>query len=361
MKGLQFNLVGNDVWGYVFHSFNTLSFTATNQQYNVILRAAEDATITHVGFNFNARNGAPGDFIFRIGGVGADGHPSATIYASATIASSAITYGGASGSLYWGALSSSYNVTRGQILSCTVIASTGTWDASNNVTLNYQLNTSTEANGNRSTFPYASRGSARQNGVIGGMRSSTTAYGYPITGLGVDTYNFTSTRYGTRFTVPTGMGASVRLAGIRFRANNNSASDYDIKVGSISGSTVTEIYALNVDTDMQNSSAEGYTHDHVFPTAQTLTAGAEYVIGIMAGFDNVQYANIKLTSAIDRTAFAHSIYGTVKSGSWTSAGAWTDDDTRLYMIVPFIDLITASSGGGGGMIVHPGMSGGMRG
>jgi hypothetical protein len=360
MKGLGFNLVGNDVWGYIFQGWNTLTFNATNQQYNVILRATEDATITHVGFNFNTRTGAPGDFAFRIGAVDASGNPSATIHATATIASSAVTYGGASGSIYWGALSSSYNVTRGQILSCTVIATTGTWDASNTVTLNYQLSSNQEAHGNRSTFPYASRGSARQNGVTGGMRSSTTAYGYPIQSLATDTYSFTSTRYGTRFTVPSGMGASVRLAGIRFRANNNSASDYDIKVGSISGSTVTELMSLNVDTDQQNSSAEGYTHEHVFTTAQTLTAGSEYVIGIMAGNNNVQFGNIRLTAAIDRTAFAHSMYGTVKSGSWTAAGAWTDDDTRLYMITPFVDLITASSGGGG-LQVHPGMSGGMRG
>lgn len=360
MKGLQFNLVGNDVWGYVFHSFNTLTFNATNQQYNVILRASEDATITHVGFNFNTRTGAPGDFIFRLSTVGIDGHPSGTHLGSGTVASSAVTYGGASGSLYWGALSASVNVTRGQIIACTVISSTGTWDASNNVTLNYQLNSNQEANGNRSTFPYASRGSARQNGVIGGMRSSTTAYGYPIKGLGVDTYSFTSTRYGTRFTVPTNMGSSVQLAGIRFRSNNNSASDYDIKIGSISGSTVTEIFGLNIDTDMQNSAAEGYVHDHVLTTAQTLTAGSEYVIGIMAGNNNVQYGNIRLTAAIDRTAFTHSMYGTVISGSWTSAGAWTDDNTRLYLIVPYFDVINAVSGGGG-MIVHPGTGGGMRG
>jgi hypothetical protein len=359
MKGLQFNLTGNDVWGYVFHGFNTLSFTATNQQYSVILRAAEDATITHVGFNFNTRTGSPGDFSFRLNSVDASGNPSTTL-GSATIASSSVTYGGASGSLYWGALSSSVSVTRGQILACTVIATTGTWDGSNNVTLNYQLNNSGEAHGNRSTFPYATRGSARQTGVIGGMRSSTTAYGYPIQSLGVDTYSFTSTRYGTRFTIPSNMGSSVRLAGFRFRASANTGSNYDVKIGSISGSTVTEIYSLNIDTDQQTNTAEGYTHDHVFPTPQTLTAGSEYVIGIMAGFDNVQYGNIKLTSAIDRTAFAHPLYGTVKSGSWTSAGAWTDDDTRLYMINPYFDLVNAAAGGGG-MLVHPGMSGGIRG
>lgn len=360
MKGLQFNLVGNDLWGYVFHGFNTLSFTATNQQYNVILRASENATITHVGFNFNTRTGTPGDFSFRLNSVDASGNPSTTL-ASATIASSSITYGGATGSMYWGALSASVNVTRGQIVACTVISTTGTWDASNNVTINYQLNNSQEAHGNRSAFPYGSRGSSRQNGVLGGMRSSTTAYGYPIQNIGVDNYSFTSTRYGTRFTVPTNMGSSVQLAGIRVRLAANTASDYDIKIGSISGSTVTEIFTQNVDTDLQNNAAEGYIHDHVLTTAQTLTAGSEYVIGILAGNLNVQYANIKLTAAIDRTAFTHSIYGTVKSGSWTSAGAWTDDDTRLYMIVPYFDVITAASSGGGGLLTHPGMTGGNRG
>jgi len=359
MKGLQFNLVGNDVWGYVFHGFNTISFTATNQQYNIILRAAEDATITHVGFNFNTRTGSPGSFIFRLASVDASGNPSTTL-GTATIASSSVTYGGASGSLYWGALGTSVNVTRGQILACTVIASTGTWDGANNVTLNYQLNNSGEANGNRSTFPYATRGSARQVGLIGGMRSSTTAYGYPVQYVGIDTYSFTSTRYGTRFTVPSNMGASVQLAGVRFRAAINTASSYDIKVGTISGTTVTETYTQSIDTDLQANTAEGYVHDHVFTTAQTLTAGTEYVIGILAGGDNVQFASAKFTATIDRSALTHSIYGTVISGSWTSGGTWTDDNTRLYMIVPFVDLINAAAGGGG-MLVHPGMSGGIRG
>lgn len=346
MKGLQFALIGNDIWGNPFHGLNTLSFTATNQQYSVIIRASEDATITHVGFNFNTRTGTPGDFSFRLNAVDVSGNPS-TILGSATIASSAITYGGAGGSFYWGALSASVNVTRGQTLACTCFATTGTWDASNNVTMNYQLNNSGEAHGNRSQFPYATRGSARQDGVIGGMRSSTTAYGYPIAGLGADTYSFTATRYGTRFTVPSNMGASVRLAGIRFRAQINTGSGYDIKVGSITGTTVTETYTESIDTDIQNNGGTGTTHDYVFITPQTLTAGTEYVIGLNPGGNNLQLVSAKFpsaTGAIDRTAFTHPIYGTVKSGSWDS-GVWTDDDTRLYIMVPFFDLITAGTGG----------------
>jgi hypothetical protein len=347
MKGLQFSLIGNDIWGNPFHGLNTLSFTATNQQYSVVIRATEDATITHVGFNFNTRTGAPGDFSFRLNAVDASGNPS-TILGSATIASSAITYGGAGGSFYWGALSASVNVTRGQTLACTCFATTGTWDASNNVTLNYQLNNSGEAHGNRSQFPYATRGSARQDGVIGGMRSSTTAYGYPIAGLSVDTYSFTATRYGTRFTIPSSMGASVRLAGVRFRAQINTGSSYDIKVGSITGTTVTETYTETIDTDVQNNGGTGTSHDYVFTTPQTLTAGTEYVIGILAGGNNVQFASAKFpagTGTIDRTAFTHPIYGTVASGSWTSGGVWTGDDTRLYIMVPFFDLINTATGG----------------
>jgi hypothetical protein len=361
MKGLQFALIGNDVWGNPFQGFNTLSFTATNQQYSVIIRASEDATITHVGFNFNTRTGTPGDFSFRLNAVDASGNPS-TILGSATIASSAITYGGAGGSFYWGALSASVNVTRGQTLACTCFATTGTWDASNNVTINYQLNNSNEAHGNRSQFPYATRGSARQDGVIGGMRSSTTAYGYPINSLGADTYAFTTTRYGTRFTVPSNMGASVRLAGIRFRAQINTGSGYDIKVGSIVGTTVTETYSESIDTDIQNNSGTGNTHDYVFITPQTLTAGTEYVIGLNPGGNNVQFVSAKFplaTGAIDRTAFTHPIYGTVKSGSWAS-GVWTDDDTRLYIIVPFFDLITASTGGGAATEPRVGLNAGLN-
>lgn len=359
MKGIALNLVGNDVWGNPFQSYNTITFNALNQQYSVVIRATEDATITHVGFNFNTRTGSPGDFTFRLSAIDASGHPGAPIHASGVVASSAITYGGATGSFYWAALSSSYNVTRGEIIACTVIATAGTWDASNLVTLNYQLNTNTEAHGNRGHFPYATRGSARIDGIVGGMRSSTTAYGYPIQHVTSDTYSFSTTRYGTRFTVPSNMGASIRLAGVRFRAQVNTGLSYDIKVGTISGTTVTEIFTLNVDADAQNNNGTGQLHDHVFTTAQTLTAGQEYVIGILPSGNNFQFTNIKLTSVIDRTAFTHSLYGTVKSGSWTSGGVWTDDDTRLYLIYPYVDLITA--GGGSAVYNHVGMTGGIRG
>lgn len=358
MRGIPFNIASNDVWGYVFHGFNQLTFNATNQQYNLILKAYEDATITHVGFNFHSMTGSPGDLSFRLTDVGTTGNPGSTTHASATIASSVPTYA-SGGSLYWGALSASYNVTRGQIVCCTLITTTGTWNSTNFIQLNYQLNDNKEAHGNRTQFPYASRGSSRQIGFIGGMRSSTTAYGYPISNLGIDTYSFTSTRYGTRFTVPS-MGASVKLAGVRLRALCNGGSSYSIVIGTISGSTVTETYTESIDTDLQASSAEGYTHEHYFVTPPTLTCGQEYVIGILAGADNVQFGSVKLTAVIDRSAFVSPLYGDAKSGSWTSGGTWTTDDTRLYLIHPFIDTITASSSAGG-LIVHPGMTGGIHG
>lgn len=360
MKGIALNLVGNDVWGNAAHSFNAITFNALNQQYSVVLRATEDATITHVGFNFNTRTGTPGDFTFRLGNVDGSGNPGTTIHASVVVASSAITYGGATGHFYWAALSSSYNVTRGEIVACTVIATAGTWDATNLVTLNYQLSSNLEAHGNRGQFPYATRGSSRIDGMVGGMRSSTTAYGYPIKHITGDTYVGTTTRYGTRFTVPSNMGASVRLAGIRFRAQLNTGLSYDIKVGTISGTTVTEIFTLNVDADVLFNAGTGGLHDHVLPTAQTLTAGQEYVIGILASGNNFSFTNIKLTDVIDRTAFTHSLYGTVKSGSWTSGGVWTDDNTRLYLIYPYVDLINAASGGSA-VYNHVGMTGGIRG
>jgi hypothetical protein len=60
-------------------------------------------------------------------------------------------------------------------------------------------------------FHYASRGSSRQDGIIGGMRSTTTAYGYPIANMTNQATLFSSDTYGTRFTVPAFLSINVLL------------------------------------------------------------------------------------------------------------------------------------------------------
>jgi hypothetical protein len=366
MSGIPLEFCGNSTFGYFFSGWNTLSFTAIGSQYNLMMQAPRDQTVTHIGFNLNTRTGTPGTLTFKLTDVDATGNPGTTVYATTTISSDPtvntfLNYAGATGAISWIPLGTTVSVTRGQWLCATIICAAGTWTASTQqITINYQLQNSNEAHGNRGNTPYASRGSARQDGFVGGFRNATQAFGYPISSLSSDTYSFTGTRYGWRFTVPSGMGASVRLCGVRFRAGINTASNVSFIAGPISGSTVTESLSYSYDTDFQSGAPVGYAREIMFPTPLTLTAGSEYVIGLNAGADNVQFGNAKLTAAVDRSAFVETaLFGNARCGSWVS-NTWTDDDTRLYLMTPMIDLVTASSGGSS-IDIPIGMTGGMRG
>ena len=365
MNGLAFHFCGDDVYGPAFGTFNTLTFNGTNQQYNVMMQAPEAATITHVGFNFNTRTLSPGNLTFRIGNVGTDGNPGATIYSTVTIASNdaQITYGGANGAFSWIAIPS-FTVTYGQLVCCTVISSTGTWDASNFITLNYQINQTT-LTGNRSQFPYGSRGSARQDGVLGGMRSSTTAYGYPIKFISNIAPLFSTDVQGTRFTVPANLGGSVRLTGVRLNCLFSNNDTTNIRVASLIGTTTTPLLSYTIDNDQRNGSSNGNTSTLTFPSPINLTAGTQYVIGMNVPQNQVQWFKIDFSNAgawgYDKTAITGNLFGTVSSGSYTTGNVWTDITTELYQIYPIFDVVNAGTGGGGGMVVHPGMAGGMRG
>jgi hypothetical protein len=232
-----------------------------------------------------------------------------------------------------------------------MITATGTWDASNFITINYQLNNSSEANGNRQAFPYASRGSARQDGIIGGMRSTTKAYGYPIKHIVVNNYLFTTDTVGTRFTVPANLGGSVRLSGIRFRATLNNGTTTNVRVASLVGTTITQLLDVPFDTDFKNASSGGYTFTYLFDSPINLTAGTQYVIGLNAPGAQMQLGVIQFSNAAswgeDSTALTGTTFGTVKSGFYTSGGVWADSISELFLIYPIFDLVNAASGSGG--------------
>lgn len=351
MRGLPLNLCGGEVFGHIFSSFNVIVISGTGQQYNLIMQMPEATTITHVGFNLNSRTGNPGTLTFRLTDVDASGNPGTTTLATTTVSSdpavtTSLNYAGATGAISWISLGSTVSVTRGQWICATVIAQAGTWSASTNqITLNYQLGNINEAHGNRTNIPYSSRGSARQDGFLGGVRNATNAYGYPVSIVQSTTYAFTTTRYGWRFTVPTGLGSSVRLSGLLFRALINVGSSASFIVGNISGNTVTETMTYVYDTDRRYNAAP-YSNSITFDSPLSLTPGSEYVIGFLAG-DNFQVGTAFISDVISRSAFVHPMFGDAKCGSWTSGGTWTTDDTRLYLMTPFVDLIT---GGGGSTI-----------
>jgi len=110
-----------------------------------------------------------------------------------------------------------------------------------------------------------------------------------------------------------------------------------------------------VDTDTRTTSY-GIGH-YKFDVAVNLTAGQSYRITATPNATAValqEYAEILGTPQI---AAMSSFYKT----SRTDAGAWTDDSTVITHLFPIISGIDDGASTGGGLLTHPGMSGGMRG
>jgi hypothetical protein len=99
-----------------------------------------------------------------------------------------------------------------------------------------------------------------------------------------------------------------------------------------------------------------------FDAAATLTAGTAYRAVIEpTSATNCNITTATLPSADYRGAWPHglnSVYCTYTTGG----GAWDDTATTL---LPFMDIIIDQlddgAGSGGGLIRHPGMSGGLNG
>lgn len=147
--------------------------------------------------------------------------------------------------------------------------------------------------------------------------------------------------------------APCRTVGFWLYANFPAATDivlYD------SGSTALRTNTLNV------SNLSGATGYHVYPWSggkQTLAAG-------------VHRLSVKPTTTTNITIYKAQVYSAAISDAWlggqnfkqssrTDGGSWTEDGTLRLMGGLIIDQLDDGAGGGGGMMVHPGMTGGVRG
>ena len=97
---------------------------------------------------------------------------------------------------------------------------------------------------------------------------------------------------------------------------------------------------------------------HNFGSEATLTAGQTYRITMRP--DSATNCNIsayfKFPSGVKLSGFT-----SMQRTERTNAGAWTDDSTRIAMLFPVLSAVDDGASTGGGLLTHPGMSGGMRG
>lgn len=196
----------------------------------------------------------------------------------------------------------------------------------------------------------------------------------PLNGAGsVTAFNSTSNpnERALKFVAPMKMhviGMTVAMLNVA------SGADYKLSIWDATdnpGASPTPLaQTATIDGDFAYSAtADGLVHQF-FPEPVTLDAGTTYYAGIKPETANnlsVLYLDAAGTGAAANAIRAFglgSVTAHLATRQWVSTdpGAWTDTTTTLPAISLIIDqLDDGASAGGGGLLTHPGMSGGMRG
>jgi hypothetical protein len=343
--------------------------------------AGTSDTITHVGFRQGTTTGTPAanSYEVMIQGVGADGLNDGTDLGGVSPTLTTFTPLSANANtLQWIALGNALAVNR-DVAICPMVRANANITASNNIQIQHTWTTV-----GRQTLPYVLTNTAAAFAKVANMvpslavKSATAVYGYPIlTVAGVADYGST-TEAGFWFNIPTNFCSTFKVVGVEFMADDppTGTSTHIITLYSnpLSGTVTIQQQSAAWDVD-QTAVVNNTIHllRATFDTSYTLpalNAGEDYVLGFAtttASAGGLYY--LETGAAGDMDAFDGGQKFALTSRTLTSYPP--DTDTASFVAVtatrrPWVSLIlsdlTAPAGsGGGGMIVHPGMTGGFRG
>lgn len=337
-----------------------------------IRQAEEAATITKVGFLFDNRgtNATPGTCRVGIQSVNTSGDPSGTWLGYTDYTANSTNFPNFSGINLSITANGTASVTRGQLYAIVMYAQSGTWDANNNLQFVTLFGGVGQYNTSFPTMKSVVSGAANNNNNPQPhpniyCESSSATYGNPqISPTNITSWNSGSTpdEIGVKFSLESSWTTNFNVLGMQgVLGITNSASTATMKLYDSSNTvlqsksfTATEIYAGTNTANLRTL---------MFDTAtlSSLTPGSTYrltleVTNASLGFTTFLQVNFPNNTV--RRAFVGS--GTYVRTERANAGAWTDTDTAVPAWKLLISAATAT-GGSGGMVVHPGMAGGMRG
>jgi hypothetical protein len=350
----------------IFQSTPTLTnFTlnGSTDQLEIIFElppGAASFSITRLGIRLATITGTTPTYKISLQGMDASGNPDGTIKGGGTPASKIFSPSGlgwAAGTFNWLTLDNAYSGSPGEKLALVVAYDSGTVDGSNNAAFTtHVVNAS-------SNWPYSIQNDAgsrtRQSALpCFGWGTASKAYGFPLKNGGSLSFINTATpdEYAMKFTLASAFAQSYKISAARFSGvwgagNSTLMSLYE-------GTTTLQDKLHDGDAGVSTSTARQniLTFDESALSALILSGTYRIAFAPQNAFATV-LAYIEVENVADWEAWP----GGADFGysTRTDSGAWTDTDTRR-LLVDFIltDVTTTVTGR---ILVHPGMSGGVRG
>jgi hypothetical protein len=349
-------------------AFQTHTLDAPGDLYTVVFRTWEPMVVTSVSFRQGTVTGNPDSL--RVGLQEVDtttGLANGTWLGGVSNFATLTVTTAANNSFVTATLPTSVTLIRGQVVAMVLDPTTGGgggngWDA--NDLLNVSRSIANATHNSRGPYGIDNTTRATVQNFVFKINTSTKTYGLPIetiTARSVGTGTSPAVNeWGMYFRIPTTVCASYKVEGVRI-GGVPSLADWRLRLYDTNGTTVLQQVLVDKDELHLGTAyvASFYWDDS---TLATLNAGSYYRIAFAPTTATATGAvySYDLDLAIDRGCFIGDP-ADMSATERRDGGAWTETDTRLWVMQALICDVTAPTGSAGGMLVHTGMSGGIRG
>jgi hypothetical protein len=333
-------------------SFSVFALNGATDALEFAFQPPAGITITHLGFRYGVRTGTPPVYRISLQTL-VNGVPNGTVLGGGSPASATFTPPADTtwnSTWQWVALSNSY-VTTGIPLAMVIDYSSGTIDGSNTSSFTSVMSQGSVPSG----MPYAIQNDAtvRTNvaqSAVFGYKTASSVHGLPIEAVTATTFSSNSTpdEYALRFVLPTTLGDTYTIRGIRYRGQPAAAGKTAlVQLYDTDGSTVLQ----NVTIDSDNVRAVAESANEVLfdeTTLSVLDCGSVYRIGIQSQ-ETASNWNLRTLDVDSNAELAAFPLGTVAYLSTRAdAGSWTDFDNRLPVVELILADLVLPAGGAGG-------------
>lgn len=327
-------------------SLSTIAFNATNIAVEWVFQSKTNQPITTLYYKQNGLTGAPGTIRLSLQGVDSSGNPDGVIKSSGNAFATKSLAAGDNGNVVAVALGSSYTPSLGEDIAQVMDFSSGTFDASNLLTLALQASGMVSKG-----FPYVTVNNAgsrtRQTGVpVFGYATASQMYGYPIKGFTAPSFGSGNNpnEYALKFTIPAAWTGTYSLLGVEMGAALAASQTLTIKLYSGGNAGDTTVLASDTHNTSLATSTGARAHEFVLPniSAVTLTAGSTYRLSVVPGATSQTFYYASVQNAADWAAMEG---GTSLSYSTRNGGNWTDTDTNRMLFQLIFQDLSVSAGG----------------